>query len=282
MRIVKIILLTGLIFGISGCGPTARADQVSSPALSPVPTLSLQAETPDETAEASIAEVPNDGYYHGAQPVLILMYHYVREMAPADDVIGRGLTVTPATFERHLQQLLAAGYQTVTPQTLRSGTLPPKPVIITIDDGYSDAYSQAFPILQKFGSQAVFYVITNRVGQDGFMSWPQIQEMAAYGMTFGSHTLDHVDLTETALSTERLNGELVKSKQVLDGQLGRPVTDFCYPSGQYNDATIAAVRSAGYLSATTVVGRTAKAGDNWLTLPRVRTEESTDLPKLLK
>ena len=114
------------------------------------------------------------------------------------------------------------------------------------------------------------------------MSWPQIQEMAAYGMTFGSHTLDHVDLTETALSPERLNGELVKSKQVLDGQLGRPVTDFCYPSGQYNDAVVASVKAAGYMSATTTVGKVTQNGDSWLTLPRVRMEESTDLTKLLK
>ena len=268
--------------GLGGCGLTARADQAGSLARSRASALNLQADVPQDGVITDIAEVPDDGLYHGSQSVLILMYHYIREMPTDDDTIGRGLTVTPAAFENQLRQLLAGGYQTVTPQALRSGSLPTKPVIITFDDGYSDAFTQAYPILKKYGAQGVFYIITDRVGQDGFMGWPQIQEMAAYGMTFGSHTLDHVDLTETALSAERLNEELVKSKQVLKGQLGRPVTDFCYPSGQYNDAVVVAVKAAGYLSATTTVGKSAKAGDSWLTLPRIRMEESTDLTKLLK
>ncbi len=282
MRIAKVILSAGLVFGISGCGLTTRADQVSSPALSRASTLSLRADVPEDAATIDIAQISDDGLYHGAPAVLVLMYHYIREMPPEDDAIGRGLTVTPATFELQLQQLLAAGYQTVTPQSIRQGSLPEKPAIITFDDGYSDAYTQAYPILQKFGAQALFYVITNRVGQDGFMSWPQIQEMAAYGMTFGSHTLDHVDLTETALSAERMKEELAKSKKTIEEHLGRPVTDFCYPSGQYNDVAVAAVKSAGYLSATTVVGKAVQNGDNWLTLPRIRMEEPTDLAKLFK
>lgn len=274
--------MVGMVFGLGGCSWVARTGQVNSSSLSKASTLSLQAETPDEVSATPVVAAPDDGLYHGTPDVLILMYHYIREMPPEDDVIGRGLSVTPATFERQLQLLLSAGYQTITPQTMRSEALPAKPVIITFDDGYSDAYAQAYPILQKYGAQAVFYIITDRVGQDGFASWAQIQEMVAYGMTFGSHTLDHVNLADPALTEARLNAELVESKKIIESKVGRTVTDFCYPSGQFNDAAVAAVKNAGYLSATTVVGKVVKIGDNWLTLPRVRMEESTDLTKLLK
>src|SRR5688500_5862989 len=75
----------------------------------------------------------------------ILMYHYVSH-PPADaDAIRLDLTVTPELFAEHLNNLKLAGYSTITMAQLWSaltvGTeLPDRPILLTFDDGYADAY----------------------------------------------------------------------------------------------------------------------------------------------
>src|SRR5215467_12208364 len=81
--------------------------------------------------------------------VPILMYHYISELPPHADETRRGLTVTPAIFRAHMQYLHDQGYTTISlydlNDALTKGTpLPPKPIILTFDDGYHDAYINAF------------------------------------------------------------------------------------------------------------------------------------------
>ena len=88
--------------------------------------------------------------------VPILMYHYVSELPPGADDMRRGLTVTPERFTAHMQFLHDQGYTTISlydlNDALTKGTpLPPKPIILTFDDGYSDAYTNVFPVLKQFG-----------------------------------------------------------------------------------------------------------------------------------
>jgi peptidoglycan/xylan/chitin deacetylase (PgdA/CDA1 family) len=130
----------------------------------------------------------------------------------------------------------------------RGTTLPSRPVVLSFDDGWSDQYIYAFPILEKYHYTATFFVFTNPVGTKGFITWAQLRAMRAAGMTIGSHTRSHPYLTRISDPT-LLRKEIVDSKQVLEKQLGTPVTDFAYPFGQYNAAVAAAVEAAGYLTA---------------------------------
>ncbi len=88
--------------------------------------------------------------------VLILMYHRFGE--------GAG-KVSAREFESHLEYLknhhrvLALSETVEFLQTEK--TLPPNSVVITIDDGYRDAYEIAFPLLKKFDFAATIYAITN-------------------------------------------------------------------------------------------------------------------------
>jgi peptidoglycan/xylan/chitin deacetylase (PgdA/CDA1 family) len=101
------------------------------------------------------------------------------------------------------------------------------------------------------------------------MNWGQIRQLDATGMVdFGAHTEHHVDLRY--LSATRLWTEVDGSKQVLEQQLGHSVTDFCYPSGEYNARVIAAVQKAGFDTATTTHYGYRQSLSWEFALPRVR------------
>ncbi|GCE05569.1 polysaccharide deacetylase family protein [Dictyobacter aurantiacus] len=173
--------------------------------------------------------------------VPILMYHYISEV-PAQDKANPysyrpGLTVTPTVFSQQLDYFKRLGYHTITFNQLFSalyydGPLPDKPIIFSFDDGYVDAYTNAYPILRAHGYTGMFYIITGKVGWKGQASWPQLREMLANGMQMGSHTIDHRALGDVwQLSPDDARHELVTSRQTLQDHLQTFIQQFCYPSG---------------------------------------------------
>jgi peptidoglycan/xylan/chitin deacetylase (PgdA/CDA1 family) len=204
----------------------------------------------------------------------ILMYHYVRVVTNPRDVLGIRLSVTPPLFAAQMQYLADNGYTTLTMRDVYAilagqQALPRKPVALTFDDGYADFYSSAWPVLNAHHFKATSYIITSFVGHPAYMSWDQIRTLDASGMVdFGAHTRDHPDLR--SLSATRLWSEVDGSKIDLEQHLGHAVVDFCYPSGEYNSRVLAAVKSAGYETATTTHPGDLDSLQAALTLPRVR------------
>lgn len=166
----------------------------------------------------------------------IFMYHHVAAAAPAGEFEAR-LTVLTADFDAELAYLKCAGYTGITLAQLFDAigggvALPQKPVILTFDDGYSDAYTDAFPLLQQYGFPGAFSIITSAVGGgDGaYMTWDELKTMADAGMEITSHTVSHPDLGTSDDATVR--DELASSKAALEQRLGRPVRFLVYPSGE--------------------------------------------------
>lgn len=188
--------------------------------------------------------------------VPILMYHYISPLPADADKIRQDLTVTPETFAAQLAYLREAGYTSISLFDLFAALqgeipLPEKPVVLTFDDGYADAYEYAFPLLRDYGFTGTFFVIANVIegGVEGFLTWEQAREMAAAGMSMQSHSLDHVDLRER--SAEFLRHQLEGSRALIEARVGQPVRFFCYPAGRYDEATVQAVEQAGYWGAVT-------------------------------
>jgi len=90
------------------------------------------------------------------------------------------------------------------------------------------------------------------------------------GWEIDSHTLTHPDLT--TLSGAALRHELVGSRKRLRELFGVRANFFCYPSGRYDQAVIAAVKDAGYLAATTTQPGWARPVADPLALSRVRVD----------
>jgi len=93
------------------------------------------------------------------------------------------------------------------------------------------------------------------------------------GHTIGAHTVNHLALSTQPLDTKRC--EVLHDKSVLEQTLGRPVTLFSYPYGDFDTELVSVVREAGFLAAVTVnPGAVTRATDLML-MPRheVKTQQ---------
>lgn len=276
MRLWTVILLAIVLTLLLACAPLQTAQEPSG-----ITVITAEA-TPTATqaqATAGYARLESTPVRPG-QPtpspapetthqVPILMYHHVRVNPDPADSIGARLSVDPEDFEAQMSFLARNGYRTISPRdldTLRPGQN--RRVIITFDDGYADAYEEAYPILRRNGFTATIYVITDLVDCHGHLTWEQIRELAADGMVIGSHTVGHPDLT--AVSARELRKQLIDSRTRLELMLDKQVLDFAYPSGAFNSMVEAAVRHAGYKTAVTTRPGLCSPGQDRLALPRVR------------
>jgi peptidoglycan/xylan/chitin deacetylase (PgdA/CDA1 family) len=183
----------------------------------------------------------------------VLCYHRVGP--PDPDRRSRWLTVPTEQFERQVRWLARHRYHTIRPADwvawCREGKpLPPRPVLITFDDGYAEVAEHALPILERAGMTAVVFVVTGRLGgtnawdePNGYpvrrlMDGDQIRDWARRGIEFGGHSRRHVNLTK--LAEHDLEEELAGCQADLTTLLGRPAASFAYPYGESNPAVRAA------------------------------------------
>ncbi|WP_338754624.1 polysaccharide deacetylase family protein [Bacillus sp. FJAT-52991] len=197
----------------------------------------------------------------------VFMYHHF------DKNIQNGVIADPAIFEEQMRLLKENGYTTLTTQDvidIKNGKLsmPQKPIMITIDDGYESNYTYVYPILKKFNMKATIFIITdyienpqNHPSEYPKMNWEQIQEMSDSGLVlFQAHT----DILHTKYSSllkpmvvngevetyeqyeQRVFNDVVKCKNILESRLGKPVTAFSYPNGLYSSSSEEIIKKAGY------------------------------------
>lgn len=182
----------------------------------------------------------------------------------------------PGVFRRAIARLHSDGFRTVdladAVAGLRRGDpLPDRAVVLTFDDGYRSAYTDAFPVLQEHGMTAtVFLAVGARDGAgDGLpsltgremLAWNEIREMAGAGIAFGAHTLSHADLT--ALDPDRIEAEVLGSRTVIEQRLGVPVPGFAYPFGRFDTRSRAVVRRCFDFACSDVFSLVTHASDPW-------------------
>ena len=194
--------------------------------------------------------------------VLVLEYHMVNDQE--DDVCA----VTTADFKQQLDYLAEQGYQPISLLDFMKAkkgkfTLPEKPVVLTFDDGYIDNYTVLLPILEERQLKGTVFMVTNAIGQDGYLSWGQLREMQARGMEIGSHTANHLPLD--TMSQAQIEDEIKLSKLILEWNGIHTVYFLSYPNGIYNDTAVKALADSEYLGAVTGhAGYNAFATDTYL------------------
>ena len=211
------------------------------------------------------------------QAVAVLMYHSIASDATRK---FRRFVVHPGEFAAQMEYLAAEGYHPVTAAELASGrSLPPKPVVLTFDDAYTDFYSAALPVLRAHGFPATLYVPTAYVGgTTGFnvsvgeqnravLSWQALADVAAEGIEVAAHSHTHPQLDRVPPLV--ISDEVHRSRGLLEDKLGLAVDGFAYPFGYWNRAVRAAVAAAGYRYACAVDDLITAPGDDALTLPRL-------------
>jgi len=205
-----------------------------------------------------------------ARPVPILMYHVIAD--PPADAPYPQLYVSERDFAGQIRWLARHGYRAVTQRQVwnhwhRRGPLPPKPVVISFDDGYRSVAEAAWPHLQRRSWPAVLNLTVKNLHVSGGLSQYNVRRLLADGWELASHTLTHPDLP--SLDARALTHEVSRSRVVFRAKFGVPVDFFCYPAGRYDARVIRAVRRAGYLGATTTLEGLARPDEPY-ELRRVR------------
>lgn len=160
-------------------------------------------------------------------------------------------------FEKQMDYLAAHNYSVISLSELlkglKTGQLPPKSIVITIDDGYKSTFALAYPVLKKYNFPAILFLYTNFIEKNnGSLTWEEIKEMTKNNIEIGSHTLSHCNLLkyrknenyETYLT--RIRKEIFLSKEILESKIGRKVKFFAYPYGAYSSTIKDLAIQAGY------------------------------------
>jgi peptidoglycan/xylan/chitin deacetylase (PgdA/CDA1 family) len=187
-------------------------------------------------------------------PVPILMYHVIgdpRAGAPYPE-----LYVGEADFAGQMRWLARHGYTTVTQRHVwddwhRGRSLPPRPIVVSFDDGYRSVAASALPYMRARSWPGVLNLTVRNLRVSGGLSQFKVRKLIASGWELASHSLTHPDLT--GLDERTLRHEVGHSRAVLRARFGVPVDFFCYPAGRHDARVIRAVRRAGYLGATTTI-----------------------------
>jgi peptidoglycan/xylan/chitin deacetylase (PgdA/CDA1 family) len=185
------------------------------------------------------------------------------------------------------------GYVTLTVtqfiQTRTKGKdgLPERPVVLTFDDGFADFFTEAFPVLQRYGFVATLYIATAFIngtsrwmrqegeGTRSMLTWGQIMEINHYGVEVGAHSHSHPQLDILPLSLAR--DEIVQCKRLLEDELSQEVLSFAYPHGYHSAAIQRLVQKAGYTSACTVKYEMSTATTDPFALARLQVSSDTSV-----
>lgn len=264
------LLLTAVILGAVLVRPTYGRWEVpdlipptGGPGASTLRGTVAPTPTPTEVPVPDEVDVP------------ILMYHHVSDLPPDADVYRRDLTVSPEAFEAQLQYLERAGYHPVTLTdvylNLTQGyPLPEKPVVLTFDDGYRDAYEVVFPKLLDHGFPATFFVLATPAHYESeeYLTWAQTREMSDAGMSIQAHGRDHADLRGRPY--DFLVYQILGIKEAIEYHTDRTPRFFCYPSGRRDDRVIKVLESAGYWGGVTTEWGQTHTREGLFEMPRLR------------
>ena len=219
----------------------------------------------------------------------ILLYHKIGHPPPGARVPGQ--YVSPPLFRCHLSYLRGRGYHSLSLSRLTQtpSALPPKPVVITFDDGYRCLHEHALPALVEHGFTATVFLVAGGLGgvnywetatgdvEEPMLGREEIAELRTAAFEFGSHTLNHPRLT--SLSPAEAAREIADAKAILEDHLGEPCRSFAYPYGDWNQAVRHLVAAAGHEIACTTLRRAARRSDDHLALPRINIRRYNLLPR---
>lgn len=210
----------------------------------------------------------------------ILMYHYISTPPETADRYRFDLSLPPDRFEEHCAFLVDNGYTGISlwqlHQALTEGTpLPDKPVILTFDDGYIDAFENAFPILQAHDLVATFFIVTQFMDNPGYMTWGQASRLIEAGMEVENHSRSHPNLAER--ERDFLMREIDGAANAIEATFGYRPRFFCYPAGRFDENTIEIVRETGHLMATTTWDGMLHYSSDLFRLRRLRIRNSTGI-----
>jgi peptidoglycan/xylan/chitin deacetylase (PgdA/CDA1 family) len=196
--------------------------------------------------------------------------------------VADAMTVRTSVFEAQLEHLARQSYVVIPLKRLVAHlrgdepSLPPRSVVVTVDDAHRSVYTDALPLLQRYRIPVTLFVYPSAVSNaDYAMTWQELHEVAATGLVdIESHTYWHPNFAEEkrrlsdAAYQHLVEDQLTRSRSVLESRVGKPVDLLAWPFGIHDDELMRKASEAGYIAAVTLGRRHATAADPSMALPR--------------
>lgn len=267
-KALYVTLTFSMIFVIflffTGCGHNLRKEPVNT-------TLSPNINKVKLMGDANHREKPH------MIKIPVLMYHYVRDENTVNELI-----VSTKDFENQMKYLKDNNFKTLSLDELytilkRKSNPYEKCAVITFDDGYTDNYANAYPILKKYGQTATIFMISDRlnVKPDYFMTSENIIELQANGIDIENHTANHEKLG--TIPYDRQLDTIETGKKSLEKVLEKPIKYFAYPYGNYNPDTIKILRDTNHFMAFTTKNGYVTENSDLFQLNRFMIFQTTNL-----
>ncbi len=210
--------------------------------------------------------------------VPILMYHSVCD----NRRVHSEYRITPETLESDLAYLKEHGYTSIFVGDLvayvyEGYALPDKPVILTLDDGYLNNYTEVLPLLEKYDMKATISVVgefcktfsdtPDRNPLYAYLTWEDIRALFDSGrVEIGNHTYAMHELgtrrgcmkmeSESEDTYDKaLTEDLSKLQDALTQYAGLTPIVFTYPYGFISEESIPVIKKLGFLAALTCYER---------------------------
>lgn len=250
---LPILFVLAILWTAAGC------DSGSPPPPTPIaPTATLlpdPTDTPAPSPTAATVPTPSATAIPVSERayVPIFCYHHIRKWEKTDSEDDRAYIVEPADLEAQLKWLQQAGYHSVTSEQVyqyyaNGVALPEKPVMLSFDDNDDNQYTNARPLLKKYGFKASFFVMTVTIGKENYMTAEQLKELDKEGHDLQPHTWDHHIVTDYK-TEEDWQRQIVEPKNELEALLGHETSFFAYPFGIYDAQVVDKLKSYGYKAA---------------------------------
>jgi peptidoglycan/xylan/chitin deacetylase (PgdA/CDA1 family) len=204
------------------------------------------------------------------------MYHHV---GIPSSTKWRLNTVSEKSFEYQMNFMKRHGFRVITFYDLVEGIKGGQQflrnvVVIQFDDGYEDDYKYAYPILKKYGYPAIIFLISDKIGTPGFLTWDQIREMEKDDISFGAHTRHHVYLP--LADPLEAQYEIAGSKKVIEDHLGHGIDYFSYPVGGFTEDIKHLVKEVGFKAAVSTNRGKDRLNFDLYELKRIRINNTDD------
>lgn len=219
-------------------------------------------------------------------PVPILLYHSVSPDPPSWIA---PYSVSPATFAVHLDEVVSSGRQPLTVSQYVDGlagrgVLPPRPVLITFDDGFADFADHALGALTERNLPSTLYVTTGALSDRKneavlpsarMLASTDLAGLEAAGVEIGAHAHTHRQLD--LLQRRDVTDEAVRSGSILADALGHRIRSFAYPHSYWNSGVRRIIDEAGFDSSCAVAETFSSAREHQLALSRFMLRADTDV-----
>jgi len=205
--------------------------------------------------------------------VPFLMYHSI-----ADE--GDNYSVTVENFLKQMQYLDNNNFNTISLNEFinrKHAKLPSNPILLTFDDGFADNFSIAEPILNAHGFKAVFFITSDLIDTDNYLTSSQVKKLHDAGHTIAAHGQTHRFLSD--LDGVDIRNELINCTKKLSEITGTETKHLSLPGGRFSNNVLKIAEEYNFTSISNSEIHTNKFSADPYLMGRIAVRKNTSIKK---